>query len=329
MANLSSLVKSKSQFIPAFDEDNLLKGEIFVFTLPEQTAGFGNFTCFCWPAPAAGKAIVEIWGAAGSGGGMCCCGVGMPGNPGAYAKKTLCVEPGDYLFGLPGNSCKTPALCFRGCSEPTCVCWVTNSGNGTMCAAGGRGGESRCLNSATGNMYDCFVSLGFSGTSFGSGCGLICNHNSSINWIASATGGDINLSGGFSCLKLMACNTATYCCFTGYVKTSPHVVSEDGAIMEVRSGYNSESTKCANPLPNMMTAMAGVTKSPFRATPYSSCIHGALQCAQLTCYGVAPILGLGVPSPHVIVSSGNAGTDVGIRGAQGAVRIQFIKSISS
>jgi hypothetical protein len=28
-----------------------------------------------------------MWGAAGSGAEMCCCGGGIPGNPGGYARK--------------------------------------------------------------------------------------------------------------------------------------------------------------------------------------------------------------------------------------------------
>lgn len=119
MAKLSQLLGNREQ---AF-EDNLEKGRIWVYADGNMYSSFCNG--FCWRAPSCGKAIIEIWGAAGSGAQMCCCGAGLPGNSPAYVKKCICVQPGNYVCGYVGRSCNnSSALCFRGCSEASCVRWT-------------------------------------------------------------------------------------------------------------------------------------------------------------------------------------------------------------
>ena len=51
-----------------------------------------------------GTAIIEVWGAGGSGARMCCCGDGLTGNAGAYVKKTITVETGDTMTGCTGGA---------------------------------------------------------------------------------------------------------------------------------------------------------------------------------------------------------------------------------
>jgi len=77
-------------------EDNLEKGRIWVYSEGNMYTGFCNG--FCWKPPGTGTAVIEIWGAAGSGAKMCCCGAGLPGNPPAYVKKTVCVCPSNFLW---------------------------------------------------------------------------------------------------------------------------------------------------------------------------------------------------------------------------------------
>lgn len=325
MANLSSLIRSKAALSTGFDEDNLMKGQIYVYGLPdERQTCFGQLGTFCWNSPGCGTAIVEIWGAGGSASAMCCCGVGLPGNAGAYAKKTIVVDSGSYITGLTGKSCNdTTLLCFKGCSSGTCICYVAPAGNGTVCAMGGRAGESRCLNSATGNMYDCFVSLGYSGTSYGNGCGLICNHSSSTDWNATATGGDINCSGGFSCLKIMTCNPTSYCCYTHFMRLPAGMGSENGHRLEVRMGFNSDLTKQPSPLPFYNALLAGMGKSPISAHPFGECQGNWVHCSAVEAPNCAVMFGTAVPAPG---SHPCAGTwDRGLRGGMGGVRIQFIK----
>lgn len=97
MASLSSLIQTKSA-IAQISEENLDKGQVFVFAHGTYTQ---NFRCqFCWIAPSNGTATIEIWGAGGSASRMCCCGIGIPGNPGAYAKKTVAITSGPSQFFL-------------------------------------------------------------------------------------------------------------------------------------------------------------------------------------------------------------------------------------
>jgi len=110
-------------------EDNLEKGRIFIFSDGNMYSAFCNG--FCWKPPGCGKAIIEIWGAAGSGAKMCCCGAATPPNPPSYVKKCICVCPSNYVCGYVGRSCNnSDDLCFRGCSEASCVCWFGCAPNG-------------------------------------------------------------------------------------------------------------------------------------------------------------------------------------------------------
>lgn len=104
-------------------EDNIEKGRIWVYQEGnEYSTKFCN--CFCWQAPACGKVIMEVWGASGSGARQCCCAMNVPGNPGAYVKKCICVVPGNYICGCIGFSCgNADARDHRGRSEPTALCW--------------------------------------------------------------------------------------------------------------------------------------------------------------------------------------------------------------
>ena len=112
--SFKGLVQAKQPFI-AFEEENLEQGRIWAYTHGNvRTKMCGEV---CWIAPANGIATVEIWGAGGSGAKMCCCGGGIPGNPGASSKRTICVATGCLITGAIGFSCgNSNDLCFRGCS---------------------------------------------------------------------------------------------------------------------------------------------------------------------------------------------------------------------
>ena len=96
MASLKEIVGNKSKDFVG-QEANIEEGQIYVFQQNRQaTSGLrctGKSTCqYCWLSPGTGKIQIEIWGAGGSAGRQWCCGMGLPGNPGAYARKTLCVD---------------------------------------------------------------------------------------------------------------------------------------------------------------------------------------------------------------------------------------------
>ena len=120
MASLKSLLGTKQDAFVSVAESNLEKGQIFTY---HNGANYSRIWCgFCFHPNVSGTAVVEAWGAGGSGAEMCCCGFGLPGNSGAYVKKTVVMSVGDYICGCTGISCGNSSdLCFRGCSEPTMV----------------------------------------------------------------------------------------------------------------------------------------------------------------------------------------------------------------
>ena len=210
MATLKELLTSKDQGLYD-DEENLERGEVYSFT---PGTDYNNFCQgLCWCAPANGTAVIEIWGAGGSGAEMCCCGFGLPGNPGAYAKKTIQMNEGCYICGFVGKACGNATdLCFRGCSQATCLCWRGNGGQaGCMCAQGGRGGTSIC--STTPSGYCCFRANGFCVTrTTGDNCGIACNYRDS-DWHACGYGGDINCCGQVGCSHFFGCYPMCPCQF--------------------------------------------------------------------------------------------------------------------
>ena len=103
MASLTTLLQTKYDFSVG-NETNLEKGRIYQY-YPVTSRGT-NFRCHvCFIAPSAGTAEIEVWGAGGSGAKMCCCGGGIPGNPGAYSKKTITMIEGCYICAIIGQSC--------------------------------------------------------------------------------------------------------------------------------------------------------------------------------------------------------------------------------
>lgn len=271
---LSQLLRARNESIrPNLSETNLETGTIFMYTegttySPYATNAGVTGGGFCWKAPTYGCAVIEAWGAGGSAGKIACCGYGLPGNSGAYAKKSICVWPpggltsattythagtgvsaagtfnavpikstsgkgtgavinivktvgttysttitatvtlrsdnattvgqdykvgdtividganlggvtstndltitlatsvneGSFVRGLPGRSCNNPsAACFRGCSDPTGVCWCIGTGSaGCMCAEGGAGGRSWCSTGTS--AWNCYFFNGYCGT---------------------------------------------------------------------------------------------------------------------------------------------------------------------
>ena len=118
MARLTDLLGNRE----LVKEQQLERGRIFVFSEGNMYTSFCN--CVCWRPPGVGCVVIDVWGASGSGAKMCCCGSGIPGNPGSFARKCICVCPDNYIYAYIGRSCNnSDALCFRGCSESTCVCW--------------------------------------------------------------------------------------------------------------------------------------------------------------------------------------------------------------
>lgn len=341
MANLSNLLKTK-QAQPAYSATNLERGKIYTFspnnvsTFPcvYDNAAAAERCHFCWFSPDKGTAIIEIWGSAGSGGKMCCCGGGIPGNPPAYAKKTIEVKQDSYICGFVGHSCYNNALCFKGCSQSTNICYDAACCNGCMCAMGGRGGWSFCsCNSATYTPYCRFIGCCFAGTAIGSGgCGIICNYTdyptagfNATDWMACAYGGDVNCCGGWSCTHFTHCNACCYCCRRQYIEIAAGVFSTCRSRIVLNHACSNSSGAGTHYFNALYPALSGLSRSPTTGTPIGYCwtpTAGANMCGCYEGTSCGIMLGVGVPGPGA--SFQNDIRDHALRGGVGLVRIQFI-----
>jgi len=332
MASLSTIVQSRLG-TSGGAETNLEKGQIYYFTLQNynnNTHGPCN-QCNTWTAPTNGTAIVEIWGAGGSVGKMCCCGFAMPGNPGAYAKKTIVMSQNETICMNIGESCVNDGLCVKGISQPTCVCWITGGaqGNGTMCAGGGRGGEAFCVSG--GSMFCCATACGYPGQNFAtvaggfsggsSGCGIVCNYKAGE--MATATGGDVNISPQFSCIALSHCNPCCQCHMYGTNAVPPGYVSECGGLVgyAMHCGHHYDRPSGTG-MKQFIYALNGHNKAPSVGLPASHCWAAGRMCGCYECNTAAThMVPHGVGGP--IATPCSSVRHHGWRGGAGAVRITF------
>lgn len=344
MASLSKLIGSR--VAPFVTETGLEQGTIEVFSSGVRESPFGTFNtdAMCWRAPGNGILQVEIWGAAGSSGKNCCCGAGVPGNPGAYAKKTICVDSSTYVTGYIGTSCSNNTLCFKGCSEATCI--IICSPNGTltgglgdineicMCAEGGVGGHTYCNGSCP--PYYCLIQNGFCGNTcancdMNAGCGIVCNVGT-LSGPRRAYGGDINCNSGditdpkgnWSCATFHACYPCT-CGHHDHVAIPPGIISEEGALITYQRGCASNWAANTGGGGDLMYALTSAgRKGGPGAMPNASCWSGNRSCG---CYEVSQCvdwLPAAIPaqSSHPVADI----RDHGWKGGPGMVRLKFIGS---
>jgi len=402
MAKLSNLLGNREL---AF-EDNLEKGRIWVYSEGTMYTGFCNG--FCWRSPGTGLVQIDMWGAAGSGVQMCCCGAGLPGNAPAYIRKCICVQSGNYICGYIGRSCNnSSALCFRGCSEATCVCWfgcshhnlseggqlptendekvpsnpwgwgsqgadaITQangwvegrgdksniwgganqgcvlccdpgrcctagrfSGNftrGCLCAQGGRGGISYCMD--TKSPYSCFRTGYFCGTGLGPGhnmcdtgnsaCGMICNWCQNGFNVACGYGGDINCCGMWSCVSFQACLQTCPCMYMYHVPVAAGIFAEDGGVFAytTQSDGSPMGEWSGGPLMAQFNALKTMSRWPSHQEHFT-CWNNQRSCGCYEMQGCMNFMPVGVPgsAPHPCPNV----RDHAGRGGMGAVRVKFI-----
>ena len=318
MASLETLLKAK---VPAGSEQNLETGRIYSFA--EGNTYTKACKCWCWCPTATGVATIEVWGAGGSGAKMCCCGGGIPGNSGAYAKKEIAMTTSQYMWGCTGFACgNSDALCFRGCSEPSTVCWTSTSTNGCMCAKGGKGGVSIC--STTPSMYCCFLGNGFCGTNIGPQCGMICNQCSGQH-DAIAYGGDVNICGNISCMAFTGCYPSCICQTRSYVAFPPGMIAVCGGVVGFANSNDTSASRWSGMGYGQTVAMlAGAGKTPGSGVPWKACYTSDTSCGCYNANGCQSNVPYGVgghgpfPCPGV--------RDHAHRGGMGAIRIKFIES---
>lgn len=388
MARLTQLLGNREQAW----EDNLEKGRIWVYSDGNMYSSFCNG--FCWKPPGCGKAIIEIWGAAGSGAEMCCCGTGLPGNAPAYVKKCICVCPSNWVCGYVGRSCNNADdLCFRGCSESTCVRWtgcapypvycgfyqpctmgtdwrgnnpwgwgngcdiggtnqITDAGMhwrgacttgvccdaghtcGCLCAQGGKGGFSYCIDDKS--PYTCHVMNGFCGSPIKavnmcdisrSQCGIVCNWCwSGHPWDglnnACAWGGDVNCCGGFSCAHWGGCLPQCPCLFQYHVTTAAGVYATEGATFTYNTHDDTTMSSWSGAqTQNQMYGITALSRSPSHGS-YHACWVGSRSCGCYNMQGCNHFMPYGVPGAGAHPCGGVR--DHGARGGMGMVRIKYI-----
>lgn len=329
MADLRTLVTRKLDEIE-WQETNLEKGRVWAFSPGTEYANFVNG--FCWISCGTGQVVLDVYGAGGSGGRMCCCGHGVPGNPGAWSRRCICVNAGDYVCGYVGRSCNNAdTICFRGCSEASCVCWYGRNPrtgapiNGCMCAEGGRGGLTFC--NPSGIMFCCFVGANYCNTNYSGGaCGIICNFGSGTgSCCAEAYGGNINKRGGFSCVTFWTQWGSCPCSTQYHVAGPPGMFSCDGTVttfgIEADNGFSEWSGMGFH---QFQQAINLASTQPARGIPWTACYSGhSRSCGCYDVQGCMPFMPVGfggIPAnPCANVR------DNGFRGGLGLVRINFIE----
>lgn len=359
MASLTTLL-TRAQLSPL--EDNLEKGIIYVYSGTRLAQTYGTLICGVnWYPPGCGKAIIEIWGAGGSGGRQCCCAGSIPGNPGAYVQKILCVTPSTYICGQTGNSCADVCQCttpcaaiapctfyYRGRSQASGLCWnnaIDLCGNtaGCLCAEGGYGGTAICVcqcnaGCAGGGVCSPYCVFGcclFCATQSGAaGCGIICNFGASARicgesggrGYALAYGGDINCIGCFSCVMFTNCDNAggIGCCIRYTIPMPGGIASCGQGFLCFRGeGCNdSGSDGSGQGLRSYMYALQAASRFPTQGQHLGACWTSNIDCACYEADGCLPFLPYGFGAPATIVRADVRSS--GYRGGLGAVRIKFV-----
>lgn len=323
MANLSDLIQKKIDF---FEYERLETGNISTYA-PQ---GYPNYcNNIKWVCVNSGKMTVEIWGSGGSGAEMCCCGVGLPGNPGAYARKTFYYNAGDYLCGYTGKSCANATdLCFRGCSEASCFFYISSDPryqdrNWCMCAQGGRGGVSYCSTTTSGVC--CFGGNGYCRTICGDRCGIACNyHQSCMNFNpAQAYGGDVNCPGSFSCTVWHCYHPNRPCNITYSISGPPGVFSDKGVKLNFPIEENVMHSNWSGNGPfQYVYALNGASKMPSGGGTETRCWTGGRHCGCYEHHGCIEYVPPGFPGLPPSQCSGVR--DHATRGGSGMVRIKFV-----
>ena len=318
MANLDALLQQRNA---RFDrgQERVRGGVDFFFTHTNVTGVQSSSPCvYTWISPGTGVAIIELWGASGSGSLMCCCsGGGIPGNPGAYSRRTVGVTASSCVCGWVGCTPHGGCLCYPGRSGCSAACLFNTTNNAILTSQGGFGGYTNCSTSTA--HYCCLVAAGFAHTLTNTFCGILCNSggpNAAVG--ACACGGDVNICGGISCLRTWDCCQYWKCNMQVTLAVSPGVFNNNGNTCF--SFYKSEYPGFGIAHNSWAELEAGMSLMTGQQTYNHNCYSSMQPCG---CYehdgcflnpvGVPGITGS--PCPGVRSS--------GQKGGHGGVRISF------
>ena len=317
MASLRELLEAKNEIDSS--ESNLETGRVYSFTPGTSCMNMPGQFLMCWESPGTGEAIIEVWGASGSAGSNCCCALGLPGNPGAYSKRTLPVTGSSFVCGKMGGACWNTTCCYKGRSECSCICYSGSADTGTMISQGGRGGPTFNSNNGTA-ISCCYRANGYPFTQFQDYCGIVCNYVAGE--IATASGGDINCDGGWSCMIFYHCNVCCTCRHVPSIKTSPGIYANDGAVLTYNMEHGTErNAGSGTGQIHMYSALSSASRSPGAVGPMTYCWQSGRFCS---CYGeVACHMTLPFGIPAAPAHACDNRWDYGMIGGHGAVRITF------
>jgi hypothetical protein len=320
MANLSTLLTNRNAVVKRGIEDKI-GGAPWVFSHTNVTGVQGGNPCtYCWRSPGTGVAVIELWGASGTGAKMCCCGGnGIPGNPGAYSRKTVNVTTSSYVCGWVGCSPTGDQLCYPGRSGCSVACPFNTTNNTTMTSTGGFGGFTVCTAGTA--LYCCIVAQGYNHTLTNTFCGIICN-NGGPNGAGSATasGGDINVAGGISCVRMFECCNYFECNYENTIAISPGIFSSTCAtcVRFMRTGWPFEGFARHGSY-GYGVAVASM-QGMYPTTDRVSCWNGSNICG---CYEWSGCVLGGVGFPGTSGHPCPGVRSMGQKGGHGGVRITF------
>jgi hypothetical protein len=323
MSNLDQLLASRKQQTLRGVEGQS-PGSLFYFTFQDTTSGRCQFT---WQSPGNGVAVVEVWGASGSGSIGCCCngGGGVPANSGAYSKKTVAVTSSSCICGIVGCSTQATGFCYSGRSPCSVACFFNTSNNTSMIAQGGFGSFTMCTTGTA--MYCCLRSLNFCNTDAasllpagGAFCGIICNvggPNGAV--VATASGGDVNISGGISCARWFNCDNVSPGQIQYNLAISPGIYSSTAPTCVLFQG-NFFPTSGANGSSGRSVADVAISSLKGQLPKTGQCWAGTVDCG---CYQFSGCYygGVGIPGMAGLSCANIVST--GFRGGHGAVKITF------
>lgn len=342
MASLNAFL-TRRQLVPL--EDNQEEGRTDIFSIANVRNNWGQYGGFIWKAPGTGRAVIEAWGAGGSGIIIPCCGGQLPGNTGAYVKKTLCVNSNTCICGLPGFACTGSNTCCLGitCSCYTGLCWnnacdINNNTDGCICAEGGTSGFTYCIDGNAGSIFCCYRTAGFC-TSIPAwittaGCGTVCNQFSGRTY-GSAYGGDVNCSSMISCSTFLHCNA---CCDAYYTyhhhAVPPGIISSEGSYLTYVKDWEGNCASIDSNVAGLgfnqfLQALSVASRTPTMGySPRVKCYTYSGACAGYQAHGCFTVTppGIGAPATYPVINYSCAvcGFGSGFRGGHGFVKIKYL-----
>jgi hypothetical protein len=209
-------------------------------------------------------------------------------------------------------------------------CYNAGQTNGCLCAQGGRGGVSFCMDNKS--PFSCFMTGYWCGQRVGPGhnmcdtgnsaCGRVCNWCQGPGMIACAWGGDVNCCGAVSCVDFLGCLSSCPCMTMWHMHTSAGVYAEDGAVISFYGDGDTITARWSGAYTGtMLNSLPALSRSPSH-TMYSTCWSGGLPCGCYNMQGCHPFLPYGVPG-----TGPNPCGDVrdhAMRGGMGMIRIKYI-----